>query len=185
METNDSPSYQLSPGLLSYCQGTWNPEKNIYESDNSIGVIQCCLDSCAEKVNYCLETSGMGACREIISSCRDNCLRYPSQGLSIINTCATDSSCGTYPLYDKDCLKDNRDTIIKCCKEQCIPNQSDDCNSSCPLFFNSLINELEIPSAQPAVATGSIKEKFMVFKKGFKMVYLLFLILLFIIWLIL
>jgi len=139
--------FQLPQTILSYCQGSLHNGK--FVTDNSLDVINCCLDSCQPRVKYCLDScQGKKSeqefrncnqfCLQLINDCESTCLEYPSEGVKIINECATDYNCGQDPIYNKNCLENNAENIMTCCHNKCITTSTEDCDTQCQQFFDHL-----------------------------------------------
>jgi hypothetical protein len=158
MAINKMDTYPIPIDILPYCQGRWDSDIGKFVDSNSKEVIDCCLDTCHEGVKFCFEHNdklfgpkspnsnyvkykqNFDSCEEMIDDCYGTCFLYPSVGATMIRECAK-KHCEIFPL-DKECLKKNQETVIKCCKESCNGNTSIDCND-CKNFFDWVSNVRE------------------------------------------
>lgn len=146
-------SYPLSGNVqLPFCRGRWDKDKKIFVDSNSLEVLQCCLDSCKDRINYCFDTCSQvyGAdkyakkncfdrCDDLIKNCENGCLENRFGGLKIISDCAEENKCGKYPLFRSECLREKKNDIIACCSRKCVTDQSIDCETNlCLDFYNNL-----------------------------------------------
>jgi hypothetical protein len=139
-----------------FCWGYLDNNKKKFLDNNSADIIDCCIDSCRNRITYCFETCkntyGQGKsknyfsnrrcneqCRELIKDCQSGCLEVSSQGLKIVGDCAKQSGCGEYPVFNNECLYRKKDSIIDCCNTSCVTNQSVDCQGNfCSDFYDQL-----------------------------------------------
>lgn len=143
-----SDIYSIGASRLAFCKAVWNPKTKKYENDNSMNTIQCCMNKCDDYLSFCYEQCGnnqdcVQRCDELSSNCANTCIDYDSEGIGIISECAVNEGCSSYPTLNKECMMKNRDKIIKCCKEGCIPTMTVDCGEQCQDFFYNLTHGIE------------------------------------------
>ena len=137
-------SFPILPGVAPFCQGKWDEQANKFVPTSSMEVIQCCLNSCKYHPQFCFNLCDSTykdkphmnkicyqQCNELAVDCEDSCFSIPSKGMNIIRTCAEESNCGKQPIFNIDCLQENRDKIGQCCREACVGDQSLDCDGRC------------------------------------------------------
>jgi len=155
-------SYQLKSEYLSYCHGHWNPNEQRF-TENSMDVIQCCLDSCKNRITYCFNTcedvygpNGSNPdyykhkhchqrCNELVKNCENVCLEDQLEGIKIISECSTNHGCGSYPYFDSNCMNNNKENIINCCKKNCVTTTTTNCEEQCQDFFEYLSDGVKSP----------------------------------------
>lgn len=148
------PETELSP----YCRGRYNPQIGKFEDISTIDTIKCCLSSCSDHIIFCYDTCDKNygnnywekkrcyrKCAELINDCESNCMEIPSRGLSVVSGCA--KKCGTYPVFNSECLQNEKQAIIDCCNEQS-PNQS------CDELYGYLSGGMQFPLAKLARKVG-------------------------------
>lgn len=129
-------SFSIKPSELPFCSGVWNEKKQIYETDNSMGVIDCCLENCKKSIAFCTETDKN--CQELLDNCRITCLDYNSKGIEVLSKCIEDRKCGEYPYVNKNCMKEKEDDIKACCYDECVLELQENCKEQCDLFYNRI-----------------------------------------------
>ena len=154
MNSYPVPEYTLSP----YCMGIWDANRKKFFDTNSVNVIDCCIELCRRHIDYCYDqcekkygvngetpdsfqnTRCYKQCGILTNTCKSGCLENKSTGLEIVKNCS--ESCKE----DAECLERNKDTIISCCKKNCISNQSTDCTEdNCNLFFDHYSDSKKFP----------------------------------------
>lgn len=160
MNTYPLPEEELSP----YCRGYWDPNNKKFFHSNSIDVINCCMESCINPINYCFNQCGQKygingqspnfwentrchkQCKELIDNCQSGCMEINSTGLTIIRDCAKQSGCGEYPFLTSECLENNRDNIVTCYNKSCVVNQTTDCEHNLgDDFYTYMVNGIKFP----------------------------------------
>ena len=149
-ENCDTTNYTLaasyatsSAGKFGLCRGVWDEEQKRFLPATETDTMWCCLNVCKTSADTCLQAcmknygpdtengnfKDYSDCRNncglIILSCENNCaLSGPDiwRGNSPIIDCVKDKGCGSYPNYDTDCIKKNKDDLIRCCRKGCIPS---------------------------------------------------------------
>jgi hypothetical protein len=147
-KTQNDKYITLDPGLLTYCQGTWDEESKTFLMDDPMNVITCCLNSCKPNVEKCYELCKQGKrkdsclkCKEILKSCESNCYEYPSETMETVKNIVKEKGCGTYPSINKDCMENAKDEIVEECLKTCYNSEKDDCSKSCKDFYTLLYNK--------------------------------------------
>jgi hypothetical protein len=125
-------TFQIPPGVSSYYQGFWNHKTKSFEKGSDIEVYNECVKACGDS------TCKNKNCLTMKKYCQDNCMLYPESYKTMIN-CMRDNTCGRYPNFDKKCIVENKDTLIKCCKTYCNTNLTD-CNKDCEGFYDLILN---------------------------------------------
>jgi hypothetical protein len=151
--------YPIPVDILPYCQGRWDNDTGKFVDNTSKEVIDCCLNTCRESVKFCFEHNdklfgpksagsdyakykqNFYSCEEMVDDCYGTCFLYPSKGADIIRDCAG-KHCQVSPVLDKTCVKNNQDSIMRCCKESCSSDNSIDCED-CRKFFDWVVNVRE------------------------------------------
>lgn len=132
-----------------------------YRQANETEVIQCCLETSKDTAKQCLDE-----CKNLseydYANCRTNCARIilaaentcalsnPKiwRGNSPIIDCVTNFGCGTYPDYDVDCIRKNKDALIRCCNKDCIPSSTVSCTDHCTMKYYDMAEETKDPLLQ-------------------------------------
>lgn len=180
--------YSVGAASLAFCRGTWNPETQKYEDDNSLDTMQCCMKKCEGYISFCYDTCKSQnpteecyqKCDELAQNCSDICLNYPSEGVDIISECSGGLGCGEYPTLDVKCMEKNREKIIDCCHASCLPTMTTNCDEQCQDFYYHLTHGM---SENLKKIKNNFKSEIStnVEKKKTKRNYLLFIILFFIV----
>ncbi len=170
--------FHLQTSLLPFCEGSWDEDKQNFTNDNSMDVINCCLNKCKNRIGFCFEKCHEyhgpkgkkpnynahikchKQCNDLIAVCETACLEYPSEGISFLSKCASEQNCGTYPLFDRKCLEVNKENILDCCKTDCIPTNTIDCTGQCNDFYNHLARGSESPLTDIAKHYIAERDKF-------------------------
>lgn len=190
-------TYNLKPGLLSYCQGIWDSESGKFLENNTMDTIQCCLNNCKERIKFCFDTchSTYGPngttpdshehnrchrkCSELVNNCESVCLEYPSVGIDLISQCTTNKGCGTYPIFNRDCMESNKSDIIDCCRKGCIATSTVNCEQQCNDFYNHLAEGTNSPLTDIEKRYNLEVEKFKVKSNAtYWVLYIVFLVIL-------
>lgn len=187
-------SYQLPEEKLSpYCRGFWDDKNKKFFDTNSMDVINCCMESCKDHIEYCFNQCGQKygpngtesdfwhntrcnkQCDELIDNCESGCMEIYSDGLKIISKCAKEKNCGNFPLFSPECLHKNKDDIINCCNKNCVANQSTDCSHNfCDDFFDHLAGGTQFPLAK--IKNSHLLDKSLFAKAENNEVYLFYII---------
>lgn len=147
--------YELKKGPLPYCRPHWNEKTQTFTDNNDMNTILCCVNNCLPYVENCFKScdSTYGnegktpnyklynkchtQCNDIIYSCENICLNFPSEIINYFSSCSDNYKCGTYPAFDKECLIKHPE-IYDCCKKQCVSNEENDCEKECKTFYDHL-----------------------------------------------
>ena len=145
--------YELKPEILSLCKPIWNPITKKFDTNDIVGIRQCCQQANSHKIKYCFEqcksTYGVSSpnphgknynkcisqCYDVIRSINATCLEYDSKLFQHLLSCIKEKGCGTYPNLNKECLEKNRLDLLECCRTNCVK----DCN--CSQMLSALIND--------------------------------------------
>lgn len=77
--------YQLKPNYLPFCRASWDSESKSFLANSDREVMNCCLDSCRERIRFCFDTcydtyndkEGLNLCynkcKELIKNCENVC----------------------------------------------------------------------------------------------------------------
>jgi hypothetical protein len=148
-------SFQVPPGILSFCQGQWDENAHKYISDNSANVIKCCLNTYKAPATRCYEycvkegkdydsySTCKKRCDEIVYSAETTCLEFPSPGLRAVSSSAEEAMCGKKPLFDLTCMENKKKEILEKCKTQC--TGTEDCEAQCNDFYNYFTAGVQSP----------------------------------------
>jgi len=161
-----SPS-QHQLGRFGLCSAVWDPNKNQFREATEPEVMWCCLESAKKTAKTCLDecnrlygpkkgnfkdyTDCRSQCARIILSSENTCaLSFPEiwRGNSPLLGCITDFGCGKYPNYDQECIRKNKDGLIRCCNKDCVPTSTLSCNDHCRLKYYDLAGETKDPLLQ-------------------------------------
>jgi hypothetical protein len=143
MQRISLPDSKPSP----FCRATWNEEKQQFERRNSYETIRCCLETCRPHIDFCYrqcngDRSCNILCKQLIDTCENGCYSMPSPAFDTMFNCLDSDEevkqCGSFPLFDKDCLEKHKENILKCCEENCTEC---DKNKTCPSMFNFVKND--------------------------------------------
>ena len=145
---------------FSLCKGYYVGNK--FHPNTETETMTCCLNTCKDIVQTCLNsclvnygpegktpnfkiyTKCKNNCARMIMSCENTCaLSSPGiwRGNSPILDCITSKGCGKYPNYDKDCIKNNKDELIRCCNHNCLPSKEMSCTNHCKVKYDDLVGE--------------------------------------------
>jgi hypothetical protein len=132
--------YKIPENLSSpFCSFTESDNK-FYESSTD-SVINCCYNLCKIKDDFCYKKCKKNDCYECVNMsnvCKQSCNEITSKGLDIIKNCASENGCGTFPIFDRDCLDLKRNEIINCSKNNCTDNNIDCKIGNWNSFYNIL-----------------------------------------------
>jgi len=161
--------YTLSEEKLSpYCSGKWDNKINKFLNVNSTEVINCCMESCKGHIQFCFDECSKNRnflqndmcnkqCYQLIDNCESGCMEIQSDGLKIVSDCADYNGCGKFPLFNIQCLENNKNIIVDCCKKSCIVNQSMDCdNDFCDDFYSYIAGKKEFPLRRSNISESSL-----------------------------
>jgi hypothetical protein len=141
-----APSY----GLSGLCSVTWDSEMQSYQRSDATEEMQCCLSECTEPVKFCNNYchSMHDPSTEDHAKCTRACAYQKyicSSACSLMNkvwykdnylkTCAFGAGCikDSWPV--KECLQKNKQQIIRCCQNACIPTRDVGCSSFCDYAY--------------------------------------------------
>jgi len=172
-ENCDTTNYTLaasyatsSAGKFGLCRGVWDEEQKRFLPATETDTMWCCLNVCKTSADACLQAcmknygpdtengnfKDYSDCRNncglIILSCENNCaLSGPDiwRGNSPIIDCVKDKGCGSYPNYDTDCIKKNKDDLIRCCRKGCIPSSQMSCTDHCNRKYDDFAGTTKDP----------------------------------------
>lgn len=148
MTDNIVSSFSLEKTPYAECSFVWNEAKKKFEPASYINKIKCCFKKCDNwhndceamcKTTYVNDNNCLSRCKRQQKLCTDNCFTLDVKNVpdSNIKSCAKHSYC-----LDKDgdldisCAVNNKEQIIKCCKQNCFPTKNIDCDSFCNYTFN-------------------------------------------------
>jgi hypothetical protein len=154
----------IEDDLFTLCSGKWDVKKNKFIKNNSTDKGKCCLETCVSNIEECgkicssidmSDVEKYKSCIEVCevqlkNVCEDNCRLIDTTNRGFNNPIyigTTDSRCGDgyFKKIDKDCLKKNKDNIIKVCNNNCNTTQDMDCQVHCNYSYDKLENpELDI-----------------------------------------
>jgi len=153
-----NPSFQLLPGAFGLCSAVW--EGNRYRKATNVELVKCCLKACLPIVKSCRQTCSTiegrkhdrchETCEDIIAACRDNCrLSGSSKGIwgpdNPIYIGLKEHGCGdSYeePI-NKECVMDNKDSIMRLCRRNCVPTRMVDCDEQCRFSYDLIVDPNE------------------------------------------
>lgn len=158
-------SYQVHSGKFGLCSAVWDEESRTLRAATESDVMKCCLQTAKPWTEMCLDR-----CEKLFGpqtnntfqdyiNCRYNCgrmilatenacaLSNPKiwRGNSPIIPCVSQYGCGKYPNYDKECIKRNKDGLIRCCNKTCWPSSTMSCTQHCTLKYFDLAGETKDP----------------------------------------
>ena len=158
----------IKTGKFGLCSNVWSTNgdtKSLIPATES-DIMKCCLQTAAPWTEMCLERckkmhgpdSSEGTYQDYIN-CRYNCgrmvlatenacaLSNPGvwRGNSPIIPCITKFGCGTYPNYDKECIRKNKDGLVSCCNSGCWPTSTMSCTQHCSLKYYDIVGETKDP----------------------------------------
>ena len=154
----------LNPGMFSTCSVHFDKYKNSLDYTDITEISNCCNNKCSKPYKFCHEycINNYGGNKEVenpelINRCIGRCkynknLCYNT--CSIINTetdfylynnyvdCATKNNCIEYSsrIQNKDCLRKNKEQILHCCRNSCIPTSMLDCDKQCEYLHRKVLN---------------------------------------------
>lgn len=141
-------SFDIEPSKFPYCQGKWDDEKNRFIQSSDIDVLRCCEDLCKNRLQYCFEQchsrygpngtkpeynthkSCNRQCHQLRDTCHVHCFSYPPQKLTSVIECIRKQGCGSFPIVDRECMKQNKQNILTCCR-----------GKPCEEFYDYILNE--------------------------------------------
>jgi hypothetical protein len=140
------PDNNLLSGPFGLCYGYWDETSQVFIKDNQTEQWKCCLRSCEPTKDKCVEiceesTSDHNketcykTCFDIKKECEDNCRLlsnlWGEDNPIFKGTTAYDCGDGFAHPIDKECLRKNKDGILKLCGVNCIPTSDIDCYDHC------------------------------------------------------
>lgn len=153
-------SYTLQSGPFGICSGVWDSETQQYKSADNTDKIKCCLDNCKKTTKNCiyeckniknlkLQEKCYETCKRNDYACAGNCT-LTSKFWSINNPIFKSTmfhKCGNgFEIPIKiDCMKTNKEKIIKHCVKHCLPSSDNSCTNECNYSFDFLTNNATNP----------------------------------------
>ena len=147
---------ELPLNLFFPCSVKWDDKDKEFKQSTLSEIDKCCIDNCIEPSKLCNDNcikqhithrqqlDCLSSCNAKTTLCKTNCSLISSL-YSGYDSCAKESGCKhTHgPFFDKDCIKKNKDMIINCCEENCLPFNNTDCKTYCEWRQHSLENIAE------------------------------------------
>jgi hypothetical protein len=150
-------------GMYSLCSSFLNKETGQYIEESEISKTKCCLgvnkkqvdicrDECYTRYGIHSENPNSEKYRLCYTSCENTAIfadvvcRRTSELWGEKNPfiiCAKQTGC--IDKYDKtiidpECVKKNKNNLIKCCRQNCTPTTSIDCDEHCDVSFSAVYN---------------------------------------------
>lgn len=142
-------------GLFALCEGAWDDKEHKFVRNSLDEKMKCCLSSCEPDTLDCESICDeaykndkekhrkcMNKCVRTLLTCRDTCnlltMDYGKKDPFVV--CSEKNKCGTFPNFRRDCLIQNRDSILTCCKHECKPGSGIDCRTHCDQKYTDYID---------------------------------------------
>jgi hypothetical protein len=157
-----------------FCRVSWNEKTQQFDRKNSYETIRCCLEKCRDHIQFCYNQCQGDAecnvlCQQLIDTCENGCYSIPSPAFDTIFDCLDSDEdvkkCGTFPLYDTDCLEQHREKILSCCDKNCTECEKE---KTCSSMFNfvkddyrSTFDDLKIENYKPRIERQTQRHSFL------------------------
>jgi hypothetical protein len=107
--------------------------------------VECCLNMCLNTVKrcneYCKRTNDNDECyincEKHRKFCIDYCEPYSNKNYKLYTDCAGENNCLVNDVIDKQCVIDNKNELIRCCRNNCLSVNNVDCDKFC-LFSHDI-----------------------------------------------
>jgi len=119
-------SFELENTSYPYCQAYWDEGMKKYRNDSFEKTLECCMKNSADSEEG-----------------RQNCLIQIPRRTKTFIRCADNigEMCGYYPNYNKECLKENKDILRTCCRNNCVSVENVDCENMCNFAYKFFTEE--------------------------------------------
>lgn len=173
-------------GLYYPCSGVWDDTSNSFRNAHDSEVFECCLDLCTPASQYCNKKCNeelqriynpsthaalppaqahkrcLKTCDIFTDLCRSQC-RISAPGFNVDNkyfSCADSVGCprGLGQVPDAKCVKKHKDTIMKCCRKECVPGYTVDCQHECDTLQSVVLDPAAL-GLPPNTSTQNIAQE--------------------------
>tara|TARA_B100000989_G_C19431474_1_gene423250 strand:+ start:367 stop:978 length:612 start_codon:yes stop_codon:yes gene_type:complete len=142
---------RLNTGVFATCNSYYDEKTKKYVILDGTKKYDCCLKACDKPINFCIDYCNTNYpdpnsaknqeceqdCGIHEDMCRDYCTLVSPKYLGMDNyyyQCTYDYGCGDKGLsnyINEDCVEENAEKILDCCKKSCQSTQEMDCESYC------------------------------------------------------
>jgi hypothetical protein len=163
--------HNLDSGPFGLCSGYWDKNAQIFRKADQTDIAVCCMKTCETFVDKCKELCPKAeekyknlcyqTCDDIQKTCGDFC-DLSSTVLGSDNPIfkgIKEKGCGDglYKSVDKECVKKNKNDIIKICLNSCIDSEQLDCEKHCNYSYKIILDEDDTKYENPSKPKGHKK----------------------------
>lgn len=146
----ESQANKKKSNIFSICQATWDPSRKKFYALNKADELKCCFDRCNEPLKTCQkfcdtfnDVNNKNTCSTTCVKqkilCEDSCKAYTDWEHNPLVQCVKNGQCFKSNFtFNSDCVKNDRENIIKCCRDACIQSNDYDCDELCDFSANIL-----------------------------------------------
>jgi len=157
--------------IFSVCQATWDSDRQQFYRLNKAENVKCCFDRCDKPVNNCKrycesfldKEDEKKICEDTCVKqkilCEDSCKAYVDWDKNPFVECVRKSKCFINgSTFLPECIRKNKDELVKCCANSCIQGEDYDCNDLCEFSANISLN-LGTKKPKAVRTINSVKQK--------------------------
>lgn len=151
----DKTIFQPQGGRFSLCSVVLDKDSNTFQPADESEQKLCCLNSCKSSVKTCLELCNTKSNNEYVK-CHNDCARNIALCEDMCAQVVPNSWRNNNPLIqcikdngldpnNIDQVKENKELLVKCCTQRCVPSKEVNCSSNCIDKYNNYIGDTQDP----------------------------------------